>query len=313
MTRIGPGPKKDIQAHFAFMKGLNKELSESGEFVAAEGLGPSGTGQGRASRQGRPPITDGVFPEAKEFLAGYWIVDVDSPERAYEIAARASAGAGPRRSTDEHADRSAAGDERAARRIAVTTRVSWTCTSEHLLRELAPQVLGAVIRRFRDFAAAEDAVQEALIAAATQWPREGIPEQSSRLADSGRLPAHDRSSAQRNGPPASAKPRPPWRWTTGAGAVDAENETDQDDTLILLFMCCHPALTSSSAIALDVAGSRRPDHGRNRQCIPGSRGDHGTADQPRQAKHQGFRRAVPPARPARSGRNGSVPCCTCST
>ena len=48
--------------------------------------------------------------------------------------------------------------------------------SEHLLRELAPQVLGAVIRRFRDFAAAEDAVQEALIAAATQWPREGLPD-----------------------------------------------------------------------------------------------------------------------------------------
>ena len=48
-------------------------------------------------------------------------------------------------------------------------------TSEHLLRDLAPQVLGAVIRRFRDFAAAEDAVQEALIAAAVQWPREGVP------------------------------------------------------------------------------------------------------------------------------------------
>src|SRR5580700_7180827 len=53
---------------------------------------------------------------------------------------------------------------------------SWDADSEHLLRELAPQVLGAVIRRFRDFAAAEDAVQEAFVAAAIQWPREGIPE-----------------------------------------------------------------------------------------------------------------------------------------
>ena len=53
---------------------------------------------------------------------------------------------------------------------------SWDDGTEHLLRELAPQVLGAVIRRFRDFTAAEDAVQEALIAAATQWPREGLPE-----------------------------------------------------------------------------------------------------------------------------------------
>jgi hypothetical protein len=74
----------------------------------------------------------------------------------------------------KHADRSAASDERAARRIPVTPG-SLDTPSEHLLRELAPQVLGAVIRRFRDFAAAEDAVQEALIAAAIQWPREGFP------------------------------------------------------------------------------------------------------------------------------------------
>jgi predicted RNA polymerase sigma factor len=52
----------------------------------------------------------------------------------------------------------------------------WEATSEHLLRELAPQVLGAVARRFRDFSSAEDAVQEAMIAAFTQWPREGIPD-----------------------------------------------------------------------------------------------------------------------------------------
>ena len=74
--------------------------------------------------------------------------------------------------------------------------------SEHLLRDLAPQVLGAVVRRFRDFAAAEDAVQEALLAAAMQWPREGVARQSARLADPGRLPAHDRSRAQRDGSPA---------------------------------------------------------------------------------------------------------------
>src|SRR6202022_4367697 len=72
----------------------------------------------------------------------------------------------------EYVDRSAAGDERAARRIPVT---SFDGSSEHLLRELAPQVLGGVIRRFRDFAAAEDAVQEALVAAAVQWAREGVP------------------------------------------------------------------------------------------------------------------------------------------
>jgi hypothetical protein len=87
--------EKDIQAHFAFLRGLNKELSESGEFVASEGL--AGPEQAKVVRGGKNgvPITDGVFPEAKEFMLGYWIVDVESPERAYEIAARLSAGPGP--------------------------------------------------------------------------------------------------------------------------------------------------------------------------------------------------------------------------
>jgi hypothetical protein len=86
---------KDIQTHFAYLKGVNKELSESGEFVATEGLGlPHQAKVVRAGKDGAP-ITDGVFPEAKEFLLGYWIVDVESPERAYEIAALVSAGPGP--------------------------------------------------------------------------------------------------------------------------------------------------------------------------------------------------------------------------
>jgi len=87
--------QKDIQAHFAFLHALNKELSASGEFVATEGLGLPD--QARVVRGGKDgaPITDGVFPEAKEFLLGYWVVDVESPERAYEIAARLSAGPGP--------------------------------------------------------------------------------------------------------------------------------------------------------------------------------------------------------------------------
>jgi hypothetical protein len=92
---IGTWPKKDIQAHIAFMMGLNKELRASGEFVSAEGLaGPHQAKLVRAGKDGTP-ITDGVFPESKEFLAGYWIVDVESPEQAYAIAARASAAPGP--------------------------------------------------------------------------------------------------------------------------------------------------------------------------------------------------------------------------
>lgn len=92
---FGAWPKADIQAHIAFMKSFTKELSESGELVAAEGLAdPKQAKVVRAGKDGAP-ITDGVFPEAKEFLAGYWIVDVENPERAYAIAAGASAAPGP--------------------------------------------------------------------------------------------------------------------------------------------------------------------------------------------------------------------------
>lgn len=92
---FGAWPKQDIQAHIAFMHSFNKALRESGELVGAEGLAdPKEAKVVRAGNDG-VPITDGVFPESKEFLAGYWIVDVASPERAYEIAGRASAAPGP--------------------------------------------------------------------------------------------------------------------------------------------------------------------------------------------------------------------------
>ena len=92
---IASWPKTDIQAHIAFMIDINKDLQKSGELVGAEGLtAPSQAKLVRAGKDGIP-VTDGVFPETKEFLAGYWIVDVDTPERAYQIAARASAAPGP--------------------------------------------------------------------------------------------------------------------------------------------------------------------------------------------------------------------------
>ena len=87
--------EKDVQAHMAKLHAINNELTESGEFVATEGLAfPEQAKVVRAGKDGRP-VTDGVFPESKEFLAGYWIVDVENPERAYEIAARISAAPGP--------------------------------------------------------------------------------------------------------------------------------------------------------------------------------------------------------------------------
>jgi hypothetical protein len=92
---VASWPRKDFQAHIAFMRGFATKLRESGELAAAEGLaGPDQARRVRADHDGKP-ITDGVFPEAKEFLAGYWIVDVESPERAYALAAEASAAPGP--------------------------------------------------------------------------------------------------------------------------------------------------------------------------------------------------------------------------
>ena len=112
---------------------------------------------------------------------------------------------------------------------------------EDLLRELAPQVLGILVRRYGDFDAAEDSVQEALVAAAVHWPRDGVPESprgwliqtaSRRLIDQWRS---DRSRRDRESLAAQERPA---------------EVSDQDDSLLVLFMCCHPALTPSSAIPL---------------------------------------------------------------
>ena len=87
--------KKDIDAHMAVLTSIKKELSESGEFVDTQGLaGPDEAKVVRGERNAMP-LTDGIFPESKEFLLGYWIVDVATPERAYAIAGRISAAAGP--------------------------------------------------------------------------------------------------------------------------------------------------------------------------------------------------------------------------
>jgi hypothetical protein len=93
--KIGSWPRKDLEAHIGFMRDFAKKLSASGELLAAEGLaGPDQAKLVRAGKDGEP-VTDGVFPESKEFLAGYWLVDVEAPERAYAIAAEASAAPGP--------------------------------------------------------------------------------------------------------------------------------------------------------------------------------------------------------------------------
>jgi RNA polymerase sigma factor (sigma-70 family) len=120
---------------------------------------------------------------------------------------------------------------------------------ETLLRQLAPQVLGAVVRRYGNFDIAEDAVQEAMLAAATQWPNEGLPENAKgwlitvaarRLTD---LLRSEQARRRREDTVA--------RWQLPDQQTEpVERPDDSDDTLILLFMCCHPALSPSSQIAL---------------------------------------------------------------
>ena len=93
--RIRDWAPEDLKAHMNHMHRLNQELIDTGERVDGQGLTPPAQAKLVRAGKGGAPVTDGVFPEAKEFLAGYWIVDVDRPERAYEIAAKTSAAPGP--------------------------------------------------------------------------------------------------------------------------------------------------------------------------------------------------------------------------
>ena len=125
-------------------------------------------------------------------------------------------------------------------------------TDEHLLRELTPQVLSAVARRYGDFAAAEDAVQEALLIAAARWPLDGVPDNPRAWliqVAARRITDHLRSEIARRRRETTLSAETPADEQL-APAPDSEHEPEKDDTLLLLFMCCHPALTRTSAIAL---------------------------------------------------------------
>jgi hypothetical protein len=89
-------PKEALQANMEFMRGFSKELKDSGAFVATEGLAWPDQARIVTAGDDGTPVTDGVFPESKEFLMGYWIIDVESAEEAYRIAARASMAPAPK-------------------------------------------------------------------------------------------------------------------------------------------------------------------------------------------------------------------------
>lgn len=87
--------KNDIDAHMGILANLNRELTESGEFVVTQGLAAPHEAKLVHGMKDGMPLTDGIFPESKEFLLGYWIIEVETRERAYEIAGRISAAPGP--------------------------------------------------------------------------------------------------------------------------------------------------------------------------------------------------------------------------
>ncbi len=93
--RISSWKPEDLKAHMAFMDRLNESLRSAGEFVTGEGLTPPGRARLVKAGPAGPEVTDGPFAESKEFLAGYWIVDVETAERAYAIAAHISSAPGP--------------------------------------------------------------------------------------------------------------------------------------------------------------------------------------------------------------------------
>jgi len=123
---------------------------------------------------------------------------------------------------------------------------------EDLLRELAPQVLGTLVRRYGQFDLCEDAVQEALLAAAVQWPQAGVPEQPRAwlvTVASRRMTDQVRAEGARRRREETVAARSPADALVAPGA-DADLPPEADDTLTLLFLCCHPALTPASQVAL---------------------------------------------------------------
>ena len=249
----------------------------------------------RARKDGSPEVTDGPFAEAKEFLAGYWIVDCETPQRAYEIAARASAapgkGGAPLNMAIEVREVMSAPPVDGLLTTPIDLQRARLCCASWRRRFSARWSAASATS-----AAAEDAVQEALLAAAMQWPDEGVPDNPRGWLIHVAAPAHDRSPAQRARPPASrndrghSRRRPTSRSSPApdGDTVGADRGRHADPAVHVL----SPRADASVGDRADAAGRRRPDDGRDRQRVPGARGDHGAAHQPREADAS-RRRACP--------------------
>ena len=242
---------EEVTAHLDYYRALHRELVDSGELVESEVLAGPDLAKIVTSDGGAPVVTDGPFQEFKEWVAGYQIVDVESEARAIEIAAQALGRAGTGRRRRSAADPGAAGDGPRPRR----TSPRWRRSSSRRAGALSePPLSRTCCASWRRRSSARWSA-----ARATSTPprtpsrrrcsrppstgRATVSREPARLADADRRAPADRPVAER---PVAAGP---------GGASRSQQETavdvpDRDDTLVLLFMCCHPALTPASAIAL---------------------------------------------------------------
>ena len=230
-----------MQRAVADTEAFQAELKASGEWIAAYGVADQVNCKTITVKDGTLLVTDGPYIEAKEYLGSFDIIDCESLERALEIAAAVPFA------------RIGSVELRPLMHESASNAVTDGGRVEDLLRPLAPQVLGSLVRRYGTFDECEDAVQEALLAAAQQWPLDGVPANPRgwlvTVADRRLTDELRRRGARRRREEADAVASAPLRpWVPDP--ADDDVTAERDDSLRLLFLCCHPALTPASQVAL---------------------------------------------------------------
>ena len=318
-SQPGAVAKRICRRTLDFMQGFNRDLRSRASSSRLRAL-RSRTGEAGASGKGGAPVTDGVFPESKEFLAGFWIVDVETPERAYAIAARVSAAPEGRRRASQYADRGASGHERTADRRCcgggrmngkwpVGTKRRRACCANWRRRCSASWPGG-----FATFPRPKTRCRKHA-GGFRQWPREGVPENPRgwliRVALR-RMTDMVRSEIARRERETAMRRRRSRRWAGRRRNGDRGGHGSGRHAHSAVHVLPSGAQRVVGNCA-DAASGGRADDGGDCQCISGSRGDDGAADQPRKAEHQGIGGAVSRADIRRSAGSGCPRfsmCCT---
>ena len=193
---------EDVEAHMAFLRHVSELLEENGEYVDAQALTPARTWVRYGGPEAAPVITDGPLPETSDLVAGWYMIDVESHERALEPRGLRLLRARPGRGADVRVDRRPGDHVRRAHGRLTRRVIDEPTLDEGALRALVPRVLAGLVRRGEDFDAAEDALQEALLEALRVWP-EHPPRRPARVA------GDRRDAAARRRPPQRGRPQPP--------------------------------------------------------------------------------------------------------